>query len=273
MSADGSIRHNLARKCNEYTAELVRRRPEQFGFWASLPLPDVAATLEEIPYALNTLHANGVILETNHHGVYLGDPSLDAVFDELNRTKTTVFIHPTSPCTRNDCTTDSGGPSHSRVNFLPQFPNPMIEFMFDTTRALVNLFMSGTIARCPHITFVIPHAGGAVPPVIQRFCGFATLTGSADVGVSLEIVKETFKRQFYFDLAGFPFPDQIHGILRAVGPEKLLYGSDYPFTPHFLVKSMAEWTTTGLEDIFIDEATRRAILVGNARKLLKMTDV
>jgi predicted TIM-barrel fold metal-dependent hydrolase len=253
----------LARQCNDFAGDLVRRRPREFGFWAALPLPDVDGALAEIPYALDTLHADGVALETNHEGTYLGDPAFDAVFAELNRRKARVFIHPTSPCMKQ-----ADGHSHTTATFLPQYPNPMFEFMFDTARALINLFLSGTIARCPDITFIIPHAGGAVPPVIERFCRFSTDILDSGVDISSKTVKETFKRQFYFDLAGFPFPDQIWGLLRAVEPQKLLYGSDFPFTPARGVGALAERMRTGLEEVIPDEAVMREIYTGNAKTLL-----
>ena len=252
----------LARKCNDFARELVVRRPHQFDFWASLPLPDVPGSLAEISYALDTLHPAGFALKTNYHGLYLGDVAFDAVFEKLNEEKATVFIHPTTPCIRhkhgNECTS---------VTILEQYPNPMFEFMFDTARALINLFVSGTISRCPNITFVIPHASGALPPLVQRFCWINNMMLNTDMQLSSQIVKETFKRQFYFDLAGFPFPDQIHGILRFVGPEKLLYGTDFPFTPAKGCEGLAVMMKSGLEELFPDADIREAIYSGNAKRL------
>ena len=253
----------LTRQCNEYANDLVERRSNQFGFWAVLPLPDVDGAMEEIRYASETLKADGFALETNHHGTYLGDTAFDAIFKELNRRKATVFIHPTSPCTK-----PTDGISHTPVMALPQFPNPMFEFMFDTARAVINLFLSGTIERCPEITFVIPHAGGALPPVIQRFCAFASGILMLETRVNLQVVRETFKRQFYFDLAGFPFPDQIYGLLRHVSPDKLLYGSDFPFTPAKGVGMLAEQMRVGLEETFSDQEVRTAVYSSNAKRLL-----
>ncbi len=122
--------------------------------------------------------------------------------------------------------------------------------MFDAARALISLFLSGTIERCPDVTFIIPHAGGALPPVIQRFCSFATDMLGSEVNINSQIVRETFKRQFYFDLAGFPFRDQIQGLLRFAPSEKLLYGSDYPFTPVKAVRLLAQKMEAGLEETF-----------------------
>ncbi len=53
--------------------------------------------IAEATYALDTLRADGVAVETNHHGMYMGDPRLDPLFAELNRRRAVVFMHPTSP--------------------------------------------------------------------------------------------------------------------------------------------------------------------------------
>ncbi|KAH8700875.1 hypothetical protein BGW36DRAFT_137676 [Talaromyces proteolyticus] len=266
---DHEAARKLSRQCNEYTSGLSRQHPTRFGFWASLPLPDVEGSLTEIHYALDTLHANGVTVETNHHGVYLGDSRLNPIFDELNRRCATVFIHPTTPCLRlqsNNTNSETSTPATTALS--NHYPNPIFEFLFDTARAVINLFTSGTISRCPNITFIIPHAGGALPPLIERFTGFGPLIG-ADQSLTSTVVKEAFARQFYFDLAGFPFPDQIFGLLRYVGTERLLYGSDYPFTPEVLVVQLAEEMEKGMVDeVKWDEEVRRVVLKGNAVRLL-----
>lgn len=267
---DNSSARHLARQCNDFAADLSKRYPGKLDFWAALPLPDVAGTMDEITYALDQLHAAGVAMESNHHGIYLGDSAFDTVFEELNRRKATVFIHPTSPCSK----THSEGHGNTSATVLAQFPNPMFEFMFDTARAIINLFLSGTISRCPNITFVIPHAGGAIPPILQRFCSFATDILGSELELNLTVVKSTFARQFYFDLAGFPFPDQIWGLLRMVGPERLLYGSDFPFTPSKGVTKLADIMRLGLEEIFVEGVNCKGVYTENAQRLLlHQTDI
>ena len=128
----------LSRYCNEYAAEMKKRKPDEFGFFASLPLPDVKGTLEEIAYAGDQLNCDGYTLMTNHHGFYPGDPAFDPIFDELNRRKAIVFIHPTTTCVKDV------GPAIP----LKQYPRPIFEFFFDSARAYINLFLSGTVSRC-----------------------------------------------------------------------------------------------------------------------------
>src|SRR3984893_2864980 len=70
---DESERRKMARRVNEYTADLVAKRPDRFGNFATVPLPDVDGALSELEYALDTLRADGVILLGNYAEKYLGD--------------------------------------------------------------------------------------------------------------------------------------------------------------------------------------------------------
>ena len=139
---------DLCRHCNEYAAEITKDHPTRFGVFASLPLPDVDASLAEIAYALDDLKADGIGLLTSYGNQYPGDPAFAPVFDELNRRKATVYFHPTNaPC--NQC--------------QPEIPAATLDFPFDTTRAVVSLLFNGTFARCQDINFIFSHAGGRDP--------------------------------------------------------------------------------------------------------------
>lgn len=84
----------LARYVNEYAAELAGREPDRFGFFATLTLPDVEGALAELTYALDELHADGVVVLANSAGTYLGDPTFEPLLAELDRRDAVVFVHP-----------------------------------------------------------------------------------------------------------------------------------------------------------------------------------
>ncbi|NIS79581.1 MAG: amidohydrolase family protein, partial [Anaerolineales bacterium] len=109
----------LARGCNEYAARMIADFPGRFGAFASLPLLDAKAAMEELEYALDTLNLDGVMLLTNVRGRYLGDPDFDPLLVELNRRRAIVFLHP------------NWTPS-------PGF-NDFVEFPHDVTRAIASL--------------------------------------------------------------------------------------------------------------------------------------
>ncbi|WP_375508785.1 amidohydrolase family protein [uncultured Caballeronia sp.] len=75
----------LARACNDYAAQMVTDHPSRFGTFSCLPVPDAAASVREIHYAVDVLKLDGTGLMTNYGDQYLGDPGFSPVFDELNR--------------------------------------------------------------------------------------------------------------------------------------------------------------------------------------------
>src|SRR5271156_5747281 len=95
-TGDDARARSLARRCNELAAELVQARPERFGAFACLPLPDIDGSFAELSYALDVLKLDGVVLFSNARGIYLGDARFNPLFDELERRRAVVFVHPTA---------------------------------------------------------------------------------------------------------------------------------------------------------------------------------
>jgi predicted TIM-barrel fold metal-dependent hydrolase len=56
---DDAAGRNLAREVNEYVADVKRDRPDRFGGFAALPLPDVDGSLDQIAYAFDVLELDG----------------------------------------------------------------------------------------------------------------------------------------------------------------------------------------------------------------------
>lgn len=232
---DNAAARDLARYVNEEGAKVAQDNPRRFGMFATLPLPDVDSALNELDYAFDTLKADGVVLESNFHGIYLGDARFDPVFEELNRRHAKVFIHPTNP----HCPCCQVQPKGEDAASLPPigYPFPMIEFMFETTRAVFNLLLSGTLNRFPNVQIIVPHAGATIPVLADRVAGI-----SPALGLPEELDASKFMaslRGMYYDLAGFPLPRQLKSLLEIADPKHILYGSDYPYTPEALVTALA----------------------------------
>ncbi|KAL3441614.1 hypothetical protein BJX65DRAFT_313616 [Aspergillus insuetus] len=261
---DGAARQ-LAHECNEFSAALKRRHPSRFGFFATLPLPDVQGSIAEIKHALDELGADGVGILTNHHGIYIGDARFDPVFEEMNRRGAKVFIHPTVPCRADS---EGGGGLHSCMP-TPNFVQGIFEYFFEEVRVVLNIIQSGTASRFPRIRFIIPHAGGALPPIVERFSRFHRdiLHREETAKWTTQQIKELLQRQFYFDLAGFPLPDQLPGLLRMVDHTRLLYGSDFPYTPLDSTEMLARELESGISSVLPDAADKEGVFSANAMRL------
>ena len=235
----------VARDCNEFQARMMLEHPDRFGSFALLPLPDVDGALEEITYALDILHLDGVGLFSSATDRYLGDPLFDPVFEELNRRSAVVFIHPTH----------CEAPEHTGLR-APPF---VVEYVFDTTRAIVNLIHTGTLERCPDIRFIVAHGGGTVPFLAQRIAMMEGHRGAKNVTNVIPSL-----RSLYYEIASTTSRSALHSLQELADLEHILFGSDLPFVYGERLKAEVEhWEHY---DGF-DAGARAAIEKDNALRL------
>jgi predicted TIM-barrel fold metal-dependent hydrolase len=237
----------LARTVNEEAAAIVATNPGRFGFAASLPLPDIDAAIEEAHWAFRQLNADAISLHTNYGGLYVGDAHIAPVLQVLDLYKAVVLLHPTSP------------PCWQRVSFGR--PRPLVEFLFDTTRAVFDLALSGAFSRFSSIRWVVPHAGGAISVLADRVHQYAPNFAAA-TDPQVDVLDEL--RRLYYDVAGVAAPRALPALLTLVGPEQIVYGSDYPFTPSDIVLRQAEALIQLDQDISM---SKLELLRSNAERL------
>ncbi|KAJ7107271.1 hypothetical protein C8R43DRAFT_1044971 [Mycena crocata] len=122
----------IARLLNENMAALARALPHQFGFFATIPLPYVDAAIIEGQYALESLDAVGVAVNSNHEGLYLGNLLFDPFFAAMANSDTIVFVHPTAAVLKINQTF---------VEANPTIYSPILaEFYFETGTLFKSLF-------------------------------------------------------------------------------------------------------------------------------------
>ena len=265
----------LSRDMNEYAARMMSDHKGRFGLFATLPLPDVDASLKEIEYAYDTLHADGVGLLTSYGDVWLGDRRLAPVFEELNRRNAIVYTHPT------DATC-----CHNLAN-----ANPVtLEWLVDTARSLMSIISEGgpgmggagnaggrggrggrggdgpppqsPATRFSNCKFIWSHAGGALIGVASRVVGgisTAQLAATPPVNSHLYHV-----RRFFYDTAGSTNPVLMQGIARLAGASQIVFGTDYPFGGQAGPKGIAD----GLLTCGFTQAELRGIDRENAARIL-----
>ncbi|GAA3837493.1 amidohydrolase family protein [Streptomyces coacervatus] len=232
---------DLARQLNAFSASLAAEHPGRFGYFATLPLPDVSASAAEARRALDELGADGVTLLANNRGTYLGAGGQDQLWQVLDERGAVVFVHPAelpAPAVEN----------------IPPFA---ADFLLDTTRAAYLLVRNGIVRRYPNIRFVLSHAGGFVPYASHRMA----VAIASDTGRSPRDVLDDL-RGFYFDTALSSSPAALPTLLAFARPGHVLFGSDWPFAP----TAAGQYFATGL-DTGVDADTLAAVNRTNAEAL------
>jgi hypothetical protein len=211
----------LARILNYYLCAVVSRYPQQFDFYAVVPLPYVQQAINEAEYALNTLGAIAVGTLSNHESIYIGDPSFAPFFAWLNNTKPSqhevVFVHPNSPCEH------VGG---LYVTADPTIYAPgLVEFFFEDARAFMSLTTQGTLNTYTNINYLVPHSGGSFASIIERFF---TILPPAVQAASLQ----AYMTRLWWDSAGPSYPNAAYALLGyGIPPSQFVFGTDFPYAP------------------------------------------
>jgi 6-methylsalicylate decarboxylase len=234
----------LATRLNEFTAALSADQPATFGYFATLPLPDVTASAAEAARALDA-GADGVILLANSRGSYLGADGQDELWQTLNDRHAVVFVHPT----------ELPGPS---VDGIPSFA---ADFLLDTVRAAYLLVSNGVVRRYPDIRFILSHAGGFVPYSSHRMA----VAISAARSRTIQDVLDDF-RTFYFDTALSSSPASLPTLLAFAEPHRVLFGSGFPFAPSQTGKYFAD-NLDAVETVRIEPVRLQDINRNNAEAL------
>jgi len=242
LNAGTPAARDLAREANEYAATLARDHPGRFGFYAAVPLADTDGSLREIEYAFDTLNAEGVTMNSSAAEMWPGDPSQMPVFEELNRRRTAVFLHPnTTPfCCMNP----------------PGIRPSVTEFDNDVNRAVLSLLWNGVLTNYPDINFIVAHTGGTVPALAGRIQDRVP-EDRPDLYPHGALDK---LRRLYFEIGHGSFPWVVAGALEFAGPTQLLFGTDFPVEPY-------ETTTRYIPELGLPPDVLYALDRGNAERV------
>jgi predicted TIM-barrel fold metal-dependent hydrolase len=238
----------LARRCNDYAAELNAKHGKRFGAFGTLSMWDMRDAVDEIAYCLDTLKFSGVSLFASYDGKFLGDSKFDPAMEALNARDGVVFVHP-------------GTHPTNKLIDLP-WPAFMMEYLFDTTRAVVNLVFGGALERYPRVTFILPHAGGLVPYFAWRL-SVSPMIDKRLNQLSREQIFALLGR-FWYDNALSPGVQTWGSLEHVAAPERIVFGTDWPFA-NARVTAEAVQTYEALPAI--TPAQRAAIDRGNALRL------
>lgn len=243
VSPAGSDPVWLARKCNDYAAELVRHKPGRFQYFGALPISSVSAAIAEADHALAN-GASGVGLLTNYGGKYLGDAQFQPLFKWLNDKHAIVYVHPTTaPC----C-----------VGLVPELADALIEFPMDTARTISSLLWSGTLSRNPNVRFIFSHGAGVLPMVSSRVSAMGLIR--PDLAARVPEGPAAALRRIYVDTASVENRPAMAALREWLPQSQILFGTDYPWgDPSRALSGLA---AAGLEPAFL-ESVRHA----NAREL------
>jgi predicted TIM-barrel fold metal-dependent hydrolase len=231
--------------------EPVQDHPKRFAFFTPVFLDDMELSAWSVSKGLDELGAVGVSTRTSMGGQFLGAESQASLLAQLNERSAVISTHPME--------VPGSGPAEATVPGLPPF---MCDFLLDTTRAAINLILTGTLDRYPNLSFILPHGGGFLPYIATRLELFAhMLTPKID---SARV--RDYLHRFYYDTAAPMSPSATPTLISTVDPSRILYGTDWPPTPATVITDVVAPALDN--DPAVSDSQRRGINRDNALRLM-----
>ncbi len=209
--ADLAQRVAATQATNDEFSAACQRHPGHYRFFATLPLPDVSSSIEELHRASRLPGFAGTIILTNF-GLSFNDPSLEDLYAEMSKGRTLFFIHP------------------NRMEHLGRYANLGMETMLgwpsEDTLAVMELVLGGVVARHPQLTVIAPHVGGTVLYLIGRIDhGFES---KRSVKKTIPEPPSAYLQRMYYDSVCNSQPT-LNLARSVVGADHIVLGSDFPF--------------------------------------------
>jgi aminocarboxymuconate-semialdehyde decarboxylase len=231
---------------NDAYAELVAQHPTRFKGFASIPMDDPDAALNELHRAIDELKLNGVILLSNIGGKPLTSPLYRPFFAEANRMKLCILLHPMLPANTEP--------------FREYVLGPIIGFMFDTTLAVARMCYDGMFKDFPDIRWIVAHLGGAVPYLMERLDnGWRDFV---ECRAKIDELPSTYLKRLYYDSVNFN-PHMLMMVRDMIGADHMVMGSDYP---HLL--GSIDRAVSSIQSLNIPDDEKRQIFSRTALSIL-----
>ncbi|HTM08048.1 MAG TPA: amidohydrolase family protein [Verrucomicrobiae bacterium] len=247
---DGKNGEAWCRSYNDGIHDLTLKHPDRFVGLAAAPLQDPPRAAAVLEHAIKHLKLRGGYIASNVNGQYYNSEFFDPFWKKAEELDALIVMHP-----EDVAGSEKMGPYGLRLIC----GNPA-----DSTLSLAYMSYSGVFDRFPNLKLCVLHGGGFFPYQIGRLDqGFRVRRGPRAPSASAP-PSAIMKKNLYFDTMVYR-TDTLDYLKRVAGAERLMVGTDYPYT-------LGDWLSVEkIEALDCPESEKMLMLEGNAKTLLKMS--
>ncbi len=236
-----------ARVSNDFLAKEIQKCPERYSGFAHLAMQDPKAAADELERCVAELKFCGAMINGHTNGKYLDDRSYDPFWERAAALGAAVYLHPVDPV--------APLAAIAGYNVLAR---PMWGWGVETGSHALRIICSGVFHRYPKAKLVLGHLGETLPFQLWRFD-----SRSKPYGWNLpEPPSQYLKENVWVTLSGMYDAPPMHCSLDALGRDRVMFSSDYPFD--------SDGAGEFMDTVPLDEGLRADVAHNNAAKLLKL---
>lgn len=253
QSLEAAEARALSRASNDLLADAAGRRPERFQGVATLATPDPESAAKELERAVVQLKLNGAMLFGRTRDRNLDHSDNWPIFEAAAALRAPLYIHPQSPApgVREAIYSGYGAAADAA------FATFGLGWHYETGVQILRMALSGVFDRYPELQLITGHWGEVVLFYLDRI---------DNMGRVLKLERkpsEYFKDHVMVTPSGMWSDRYLRWALELLGPERILFSSDYPYrmAPNGGARRF-------LEEAALSEADRAAIAHGNWEKVV-----
>jgi len=248
---DAATGTSLATEANDYASAACAKYPKRFAALAAIAPQDPAGSVRELERAMKLPGIKGAIVNSHTHNEYLDEPKYWPIFEALEALDAPLYIHPREP---------AGG--MNAIMAGPVVGGPAWAYAVEVGTHVLRLVQSGLFDRFPRLRIVVGHMGEALPywlPRIDNRYRF-NLRGPATLR---KLPGDYIRENLWVTTSGMNYWPQLEMTMKVLGPDRVLYATDYPFEEQGEAVRM-------VEAMPLSPAQKHALFEGNAAKVFKL---
>jgi 5-carboxyvanillate decarboxylase len=217
------LANSIAIAANDYLADAIQKYPTRYGGFASFAPQDPAAAAKEIDRAITKLKLNGILVNGHTNGEYLDLPKFWPIFEAAEAVKTPVYIHPrvANPV----C-------APALANTLTSLAHAPWGYPTEVSCHCLRMMLNGVLDRFPNLQIIIGHDGEGLPWWHYRIDYWTKGLTKLKKKPS-----EYLATQFTVTTSGMNHHPSLKYIYKVLGPDRIMFASDYPYQPEMIEAS------------------------------------
>ena len=242
-----AIAAHFTRKQNEAIQAVVRKHPDRFVGFGSVPLQSLSDSVT-IAEEAKSMGLKGLEIGNAVGDKPLDDPSFEPFFEAVQKLDMLLFVHPL------EGGLDADDP-------LSPILGNVLQFTFRTTMMVERMILKGMFEKYANLRLCLSHGGGLLAFNIWRL--------DHSYGLRPEL-KRTIPRKPSEYLTKLYFDTIVHSVsaleylVKVVGADRVVIGTDYPM-------AMGDFDCVHkVKDLQLSNAERELVLGGNAAQALNL---
>lgn len=244
---DAAVAAHFSRRQNEAIQAVVKKHPDRFIGFGSVPLQSVAESIA-IAEEAKSMGLKGLEIGNAVGDKPLDDPSFEPFFQAAQELDLLLFVHPL------EGGLDADDP-------LSPILGNVLQFTFRTTMMVERMIIKGMFEKYPNLRLCLSHGGGLLAFNIWRLDHSYGLR--ADLQKTIPHKPSAYLKKLYFDTIVHSVA-ALQYLVQVVGADRVVIGTDYPM-------AMGDFEPVSkVAQLNLSDGERAQILGGNAAAAVKL---